>query len=217
MPLVPIMPYAIFHNMTDDDANAIVAYLRTVPGVNHTVPPNEEPWLDWNNGTNPPAAFFDPANIPAAPTTGPNAASAQNGRYLSSMAGLCIDCHTPVDPSDPSMITLDHTAYFTGGRVFTADQLGLPVPPYPMMINSRNLTSDQTTGIGTYTMKQIEDAITLGKDPQGDAVCAATHGSGISPYAGLTPSDLDDITNYLMSLPAVVHDTSPNCQGPMVP
>ena len=35
------MDWASFSTMKDDDINAIVAYLRTVPGVDNTVPPNE--------------------------------------------------------------------------------------------------------------------------------------------------------------------------------
>jgi mono/diheme cytochrome c family protein len=31
--LHPLMPYWVFRNMTSDDADSIVAYLRTVPGV----------------------------------------------------------------------------------------------------------------------------------------------------------------------------------------
>jgi hypothetical protein len=42
--LAPVMPYWVFHNMMDSDVDAIVAYLRTVPGVNHTVQANEPPW-----------------------------------------------------------------------------------------------------------------------------------------------------------------------------
>ena len=37
-PLNPIMPYYVFHNVTDADADAIVAYLRTVPAVVNDIP-----------------------------------------------------------------------------------------------------------------------------------------------------------------------------------
>ena len=37
-PLNPFMPYYVFHNMTDADADAVVAYLRTVPAVTNTIP-----------------------------------------------------------------------------------------------------------------------------------------------------------------------------------
>ena len=89
--------------------------------------------------------------------------------------------------------------------------------PYSEFINTRNLTFDSTTGLGNYTVAQIKDAIANGKDPEGKAVCAGTHGSVISPYAALDPQDLTDIANYIKSLTPVAHDTSPNCQGPPVP
>ena len=37
-----------------------------------------------------------------------------------------------------------------------------------------------------------------------------------STYAGLEAGDLDDIVQYLQSIPATANDTSPNCQGPIV-
>ena len=50
------MPYYQFGNLTDADANAIVAYLRTVPGVSHTVQAATAPFdvqptaADWAAG-----------------------------------------------------------------------------------------------------------------------------------------------------------------------
>ena len=136
-------------------------------------------------------------------------ASATRGRYLTGMTGLCIDCHTPFDAS---MVALDQTKFFIGSRTFANTDLGLMNPPYPAMINSRNLTSD-ATGLGTFSLTDIKNAVSLGKDPMGDAVCAATHGNIISPYAGLAADDLNDIANYIKSLPPIVNDTGTNCQG----
>ncbi len=36
--LAPFMPYAGFSHLTDDDAHAIVAYLRSLPPISHHVP-----------------------------------------------------------------------------------------------------------------------------------------------------------------------------------
>ena len=211
--LAPIMPYWIFHNMNDYDADSIVAYLRTVPGVNHTVQANEPPWSDINDsGSAGISPYIMDSEIPM-PTGGGSAA--MYGRYLAAMAGLCIDCHTP-DAMQPSPRLIDLTKAFQGGRLFFKEQLGLLDPSYPEMIYSRNLTPD-TTGLQGWTMAQIEDAIARGKDQMGSAVCAATHGSMISPYAALTPSDLDDITIYIMNLPPEVNDTGSDCAGPAVP
>src|SRR5512135_488854 len=84
--LTPIMPYWAFHNMSDSDADAVVAYLRTVPGVNHTIKPNEEPWLDINNN-GPVSPYINPDTDIPMPTTGATDKLAMHGRYLSSQIG----------------------------------------------------------------------------------------------------------------------------------
>src|SRR4029078_8636716 len=43
--MFPLMPSWVFHNMTDEDANSIVAYLRTVRPVQHMVMANQPPFL----------------------------------------------------------------------------------------------------------------------------------------------------------------------------
>jgi mono/diheme cytochrome c family protein len=219
--LTPVMPYWIFHNMTDSDLDAIIAYLRTVPGVDNRIPPNQQPWLSIND-SGPLATPIDPADIPV-PMPGPNSASAMRGRYLSSMVGLCIDCHTPDRPPVGGMPTLfpqpiDPARAYAGGRMFPREALGFVMPgnPFPPIINTRNLTPD-ATGLMGWTVDQIKAAIAEGKDRNGKAVCAATHGSLISPFAALEPQDLTDIANYLVSLPPLVNDTAPNCEGPPVP
>lgn len=229
--LVPVMPYWVFHNMTDDDLDAIVAYLRTVPGVDNTVPPNEPPWSDINdnntaspvcNGGTCTATPIDPASIPLPSAGTADMASAMRGRYLSSMAGLCIDCHTIDQPFVPPAFPpffptpVQTTKLWSGGRIFLKEQLGLVDASYPAMISTRNLTS-HATGLEGWTVDQIKDAIANGKDREGNAVCAATHGSLISPYAGLDPADLTDIANYIKSLPPVDNNTGANCAGPPVP
>jgi len=37
--LNPTMPYYVFHNMASDDADAIVAYLQSIPAVHNPIPP----------------------------------------------------------------------------------------------------------------------------------------------------------------------------------
>lgn len=237
--LSPVMPYWVFHNMTEDDQDAVVAYLRTVPGVDHTVAPNEMPWSAINDGMTAVCNMFgtqgaapckadliDPTTIPM-PVGAADMASALRGRYLSSMVGLCIDCHTPelahVPPNNPIPPffprPIDASKFYGGGRAFFSPDLGLPVPPYPappMPIFTRNLTP-HATGLMGWTAKQIEDAIANGKDRDGNAVCAGTHGSLISPYAALDPQDLADIVNYVAALPPVDNNTGTNCAGPPVP
>ena len=216
--LAPVMPYYIFHNMTDADANAIVAYLRTVPAVAHTVQANQQPWASMNDSPTPVASPLDLAGIPMPVSSFPNQAGALRGRYLTSQIGLCLDCHTNANPNPMDPIPLDVTKYYQGGRQFTAEQLGLSTVggAYPPVINTRNLTPD-ATGLMGWTALELKNAISKGKDQMGKAVCAATHGGVTATYAALAPADLDDIVSYLQSLAPKVNDTSPNCQGPAVP
>ena len=220
-PMSPVMPYWIFHNMTDEDADAVVAYLRTVPGVDHAVPPNEQPWASYNDGTIPQIPFVVPDRDIPMPRGGVNNASAMRGRYLSSMAGLCMDCHTP--ETAPFTLELDFTRAYGGGRVFPKEALGLIDPSFPALVMTRNLTP-HATGLSGWTREQIRTAIYDGADPDGNQVCAATHGKQISPYAALLPQDLDDIVEYIYNLPEVDNDTTGctevgcgDCAGPPVP
>jgi hypothetical protein len=219
--IVPIMPYWVFHNMTDEDTDAVVAYLRTVPGKDHVVKANEAPFSLYNDGVidSIPGLFnahvtpLLDSEIPL-PSGGVNNASAMRGRYLSSMVGLCIDCHSPTT----SFIEIDRTQVFGGGRVFPKGELGLVDPgnTFPMFIATRNLTSHMT-GLGGWTREQIRAAIADGKDREGNQVCAATHGGLVSGYAALEKQDLEDIAEYLYSLPAVDRDIgTSNCGFPPV-
>jgi mono/diheme cytochrome c family protein len=211
--LASLMPYWVFHNMEDADLDALVAYLRTLPGVDHRVAANEEPWRSQNE-RGPRAEFIDPATIPM-PTAGPDQARAMRGRYLATMAGLCMDCHSPQLP--PTAIRpIDVTRAFAGGRVWHHIELGLQTPAYPTEVHTRNLTPD-ATGLAGWSVDDIARATAEGKDREGRAVCAATHGNTISPFAALEPQDLADIALYISRLPAIANDTGPDCQGPMVP
>jgi mono/diheme cytochrome c family protein len=90
-PLV-IMPSEVFHNLSDTDVQAIVAYLRSQPAVRPSTPPtklNVVAALFIGSGV-----FHTSAQVPitqpiVAPTEG---ASADYGRYLVSILG-CRLCH----------------------------------------------------------------------------------------------------------------------------
>jgi hypothetical protein len=81
--LFPFMPYFSYANMSDRDADAIVAFLRTIPGVDHQVPPNQVPFT-------PPAAPASPIDVDLIPMPSEDAAdydSAMRGRYLAGQVG----------------------------------------------------------------------------------------------------------------------------------
>lgn len=219
--IVPLMPFWVFHNMTDEDLDAVIAYLRSVPGIDHAVKANEPPFSLYNDGTVtalPPLFDNDikpltEADIPL-PRGGTNNVSAMRGRYLSSMAGLCIDCHSAT--ASPFSLEIDKTKIFGGGRVFPRQDLGLLDPAFPAAIAVRNITP-HSTGLAGWTREQIAAAIADGRDRDGNQVCAGTHGGLISGYAALEPQDLADITEYLYQLPEVDNDAGlANCGPPPI-
>ncbi|HVR64240.1 MAG TPA: hypothetical protein VMU50_20210 [Polyangia bacterium] len=203
--LNPIMPYYIFHNMTSDDADAIVAYLRTVPAVMNTIPqrgpsfevPGPAPALDLN-------AVKSPKYADAATQQ-----SALRGKYLASQVGLCVECHTK--HNDPGAATvLDEANLFAGGEDFSAF-FATTLMIHPV---SKNLTGDDTTGLGKWTAMDVQNCLAKGKSKDGTGICPPMP---LAVYMMMAPQDQMDIANYIKSLPAIVHDVPDMCVFPIPP
>jgi mono/diheme cytochrome c family protein len=117
------------------------------------------------------------------------------GKYLTRIAG-CNDCHTP--------------GHFTGGedpkRTLAGSDVGLQGPDGTVVVG-RNLTPDNETGLGRWTVPQIATAITSGVRPDGRVL------SPMMPWPAfhnLSAADATAIALYLKSLPPVRH----NVPGP---
>ncbi|HXI56436.1 MAG TPA: hypothetical protein VNO55_10275 [Polyangia bacterium] len=203
--LNPIMPYYIFHNMTGDDADAIVAYLRTVPAVSNMIPrrgasfdvPMPAPALDLNAVKSP--KYADSATQE----------SALRGKYLTSQIGLCVECHTKhLDPGAASV--LDEANLFAGGEDFS------PFFATTLMIKpvSKNLTGDNTTGLGMWMTMDVKNCLLKGKSKDGTGICPPMP---LGVYMNMTDGDATDIANYIKSLPAIVHNVPDMCVFPPVP
>ncbi len=85
--LFPLMPYARYHQMSDEDVASAVVYLRSLPAVRNPLPKTEIIF---------PVKYLI-RNAPQ-PLTSPVAQVAssdpvQRGAYLVNLAG-CVDCHT---------------------------------------------------------------------------------------------------------------------------
>jgi mono/diheme cytochrome c family protein len=195
-PLNPIMPYYVFHNMELRELNAIVAYLRTIPAVEHEVPPSDEAF-QVTATVNP----LDPYTIPMPDEDYPEYESAVRGRYLATHVGLCIECHTPREMGSPDL--LDPEKFFIGGERFP---IGLPVVPI-----AKNLTSDTETGLGNWKAEDIVTALKDGVDAYGDGLCPPMPGGPMAAYGGLSDDDALDIANYIKSLPAKENQIEDEC------
>jgi len=201
--LIPVMPYWSFHNITSEDADAIVAYLRTVTGVDHAVPANQAPWVAPAS----PATAIDTNDIPVPPA-GPDFDSATRGRYLAAFAGVCMECHTPeLDPATSPPRPMDVSMPFAGNRPFP----GLPSPPFDTTLShSANLTQ-HATGLDGWTVADIKKVIQMGVDPDDDVICPPMPAGPMGAFGGLTDADVTDIANYVVSLPAIDNEVVGTC------
>ncbi|MEI9950251.1 MAG: glycoside hydrolase family 6 protein [Pseudomonadota bacterium] len=172
-----IMPYWLFHNISDADAHAIVAFLRSLPESNVAV-----------GAANPdatPVAALAAAGFPAS-TVGPSDAGypdAQRGRYLVSGPAQCVKCHSPSTAGLPS----SPASYFSGVAPASSGAIFAP-----------NLTRD-ATGLSGWTADDIAIALKVGKNKAGETLCGSMP-SGVKGYGGLTDIDAHAIGTYLTTL-----------------
>lgn len=188
--LGPPMPVPTYHTMSDDDAKAIVAYLRTLKPVHNEVP---------ESTYRIPLQPMPAAKGVAAP---PKSDKVAYGGYLVNSIAHCLECHsTPNARGEPD---IEHQA---GGG-------GFPLPVWPVLgakpgtvIFSLNITPDSETGIGSWSDDEIKRAITDGIDKNGKQLFP------LMPFAWfkrMTAEDLDAIVAYLHTLKPLNHKVEPN-------
>lgn len=209
-PLNPVMPYYIFHNMKMEDADAIVAYLRVVPGVENEIPKRTTLF-----DVPAPAPALDLTKVPAPASTlsAADKASALRGQYLATQSGVCVECHTKhLPPGSPTI--LDEAHLFEGGEDFSAFFADtLMIKPV-----SKNLTSDMATGLGEWTADDIVKVLKEGKAKDGSGVCPPMPVGPMAAYGHLKAEDAMDIANYIKSLPPKVNMIVDMCMfPPMMP
>lgn len=174
-PLFPIMPYPNYHQMSDADAHAVIAYLRTLKPVRNVVPERK---LKFPLGI---IVNFIPKPVDGVvPDPGPDPVA--RGEYLVKIAS-CADCHTPMKGGQP-----DKSKAMAGGMHFAMG---------PTSVVSANITQDRDTGIGNWTDEQIATAITQGVRPDGKGLRPVMPWPA---YKGLMPEDVAAMVSYLRTI-----------------
>lgn len=170
----PPMPFAMYRGLGDEDLQAIVAFLRTLPAVD-----NEVPQSTYRIPL--PPAYGPPVESVTAPERGVTVAY---GQYLAGPVAHCMECHTPMGPQG---LLLD-TALGQGGFEFHG--------PWGISV-AANITSHQD-GLAGYSDDDLKKMITQGVRPDGTPMLPPM------PYgflAKMSAEDLDAIVLYLRSLP----------------
>ncbi len=190
--LFPIMPYGHFRSMGDDDAKAIVAYLKTLRPQRYEKPKKR---LDV------PLNFVE--KFVPEPLAGPVAAPDPNdhlayGKYLTTIAA-CSDCHTPKDDKGKPLPGMDyaggfemHTPFF---RVVTAN-----ITPHPSTYVGR---SSRDEFIGRFKAFEHVDAT--------NAPAAQPGRHTLMPwlaYSGMSEADLGAIYDYLKTVTPVANQVN---------
>lgn len=169
----PSMPWRFWRHTPDEDLRAIAAYLKYgLKPVSHLVPDSDAPPDSWADA----AANAGPYPLPPYPTVNEVAATAgdamvQRGRIMV-MRKACVGCHGggehPAAPGFLAGITSPENEFAIG----------------PFKTRPRNLTPDNTTGLGRFSERQIFNALRWGLRP-GETpdveITSATPGQGNHP------------------------------------
>ena len=176
-PLFPFMNYPEYRKLSDDDALAIVAYLRTQPAVRREVGRTK---LDF-----PVNMMIRMAPQPLdAPPAGLPAAGVERGRAMLKVM-LCGECHTPMDNRG----LLVPGKELAGGMRFAG--------PFGEVYSS-NITSHPSAGIGAYSNDDLKRVFREGKNRAGRLLW-------VMPWSvtkNLTDADLDALIAALREVPA---------------
>ena len=125
---------------------------------------------------------------PLMPAHAADPAAIARGKYLVAIAG-CNDCHTP--------------GYFLGkpdmARFLGGSEVGFEIPGLGVF-HGPNLTPDNDTGLGKWSVDQIVTALKTGKRPDGRELAPAMPWRA---FAEMTNADAAAIAVYLKSLPPI--------------
>lgn len=182
-PIFPVMPHRYYGQLDQKDIESVIAYLRSLPPIEHQVPESK---------SNFPMNFII-NTIPAKPSLKPMPAPTDEvnyGKYLITAAS-CIECHTKFEKGS----ILEDFAY-GGGREFN-----LPSG----VLRSANITPDELTGIGRWTKQQFIDRFAIYRDSAEahKKVDFMKEFNTIMPwtmYAGMSDRDLGAIYAYLRTV-----------------
>ncbi len=187
--LFPWMPSSYYRNLSDEDAKAMVAYLRSLPPRAGKQPPTHINW---------PTSMLinfvpEPLEGPVAPpASDPNA----RGEYLVKVAA-CDYCHTNQPRGDR-----EKNADFAGGFVLTG--------PWGRVVTP-NITP-HATGLGKYTRDEFIGRFKSYADYDPFSAPRMPSGATVMPwkyYSGMSEEDLGLIYDWLMKQKPVERAVSP--------
>ncbi len=189
-PLFPQMPYQTYaETLSDDDALAIIAYLRTLAPIKNDA---GRVTLDF------PVSMFAraaPQPLEKSPPPPPPAADKMaRGQWLLKVCS-CNDCHDKVN---------ERMEKIPGGTL--AGGAKFPLPDDKGTLFVPNITSDKATGIGAYSDEDLKRVLREGKGKSGRFLYMMPW----SYYQGLTDEDKEALFIALRAVPPVSNVVPPS-------
>lgn len=184
--LEPLMP---FGDMSQDDLDAIISYLRSQKPVRNPVPENE--WTLMGKVVKSLAPTFKPRTaIHPAAVAPAQAVTKERGEYLARFVTNCAGCHTPRD-----QMTFTATGpEFSGGMEM--EPMPFPGADMSTWFRTPNLTPQK----GSALMKFPDRETFIARFQRG----GRQHAGSVMPweaFARMTTEDLGAVYEYLHSLP----------------
>jgi mono/diheme cytochrome c family protein len=176
------MPSAAYHAMTDDDARALVAYLRSIPAIVNKI---EEVKMDAKE-------MKETPDLP--PATGNVDVTADPVKHGAYIVGImrCVGCHTPrkgdlAGKAWAGGNEFDLPPFMGGGKFF-----------------SSNLTSDSATGIGMWKAEDVAASVRELVRPDGTKIHGPMNGHK-DDYARLSDADAMALAAFIKAIPPIVN------------
>jgi mono/diheme cytochrome c family protein len=187
--LYSLMPYQYYRFLSDEDVEALVAYMDSLPAIKNPLPRTRVsfPTTVWLKSV--PVPVF---HVAAADPDGGEA----YGEYLVRIAA-CESCHTPRSGFQP-----DLQKRFAGG-VETDSFFGSSI--------SANITSDMGTGIGSWVYLQFEQRMRAYARYEGKPPDVAPSDFTLMPwenYAKIDDHDMEVMFEYLRGVKPVSNSTA---------
>src|SRR5262245_61750283 len=184
----PVFPYTSFTGLSDADLADLWAYLGSLRAVHRANRAPDAPFpFSWRGAI----GMWKAVNFTAGRVEPDPASDAvwNRGRYLVQAAAHCGECHTPRTWTGG----LDRSRWLAGSRDGPEGEL------------APNITPDEETGIGEWSIEDLTWYLETGLKPDGDDTQGLMAEVIRHGFAQLAPEDRTAIARYLQTVPAIEH------------
>ena len=184
--LFPFMPYPALSKLSDEDVEAIVAYMNSLKPVRNALPQTK---LDFPVSL---MAKFAPKPVEGKVSAPDRSDKLAYGRYLVTI-GDCAGCHTPKERGKD-----------IEGKEYAG---GMEFPIAGFLVRSANITPDEETGIGSWSEQRFVGQFKSHSEKSFETAPKAVQANftlmGWMDYSRMEEDDLRAMYAYLKTLKPV--------------